>query len=72
MHKKFEVNQTKIKDGCQSERKAAETISFRKMPLASDFFFFVYPNIFDLPKSTQLKSVSEVQITKQLLRKTPT
>ena len=28
-----EVNQTKIKGGCQSERKAAEMISYSKMPL---------------------------------------
>ena len=30
-----EVNQTKIKGGCQSERKAAEMISYSKMPLAT-------------------------------------
>ena len=35
--KKFEVNQTKIKGGCQSERKAAEMISYRKMPLGNLF-----------------------------------
>ena len=34
MYKKFEVNQTKIKGGCQWERKAAEMISYSKMPLA--------------------------------------
>ena len=33
MHKKFEVNWTKIKGGCQSERKAAEMNSYSKMPL---------------------------------------
>ena len=33
MYKKFEVNQTKIKGGCQSERNAAEMISYSKMPL---------------------------------------
>ena len=33
MHKKFEVNRTKIKGDCQSERKAAEMISYSKMPL---------------------------------------
>ena len=33
MQYKFEVNQTKIKGGCQSERKAAEMISYSKMPL---------------------------------------
>ena len=32
MHKKFEVNRTKIKGGCQLERKAAEMISYSKMP----------------------------------------
>ena len=39
MHKKFEVNQTKIKDGCQLERKAAEMISYSKMPLANKLLF---------------------------------
>ena len=34
MHKKFEENRTIIKGICQSERKAAEMISYRKMPLA--------------------------------------
>ena len=29
----FEVNRTKIKGDCQSERKAAEMISYHKMPL---------------------------------------
>ena len=33
MHKKFEVNKTKIKGGCQSERKTAEMKSYYKMPL---------------------------------------
>ena len=33
MHKKFEVNRKKISGGCQSERKAAEMISYSKMPL---------------------------------------
>ena len=33
MQKKFGVNQTKIKGGCQSERKPAEMISYSKMPL---------------------------------------
>ena len=33
MHKKFEVNRTKIKGGCQSERKAAEMICYSKMSL---------------------------------------
>ena len=32
MHKKFEVNRTKIKGGCQSARKAAEMKSYSKMP----------------------------------------
>ena len=33
MHKKFEVNWTKIKGGCQSGRKAAELISTSKLSL---------------------------------------
>ena len=33
MHKKFEVNQKKIMGGCQSKRKAAEMISYSKMPV---------------------------------------
>ena len=33
MHKKFVVNQTKIKGGCQWERKTVEMISYSKMPL---------------------------------------
>ena len=37
MHKKFQVNQTNIKGGCQSERKSAEMISYSKMPLANFF-----------------------------------
>ena len=36
MHKKFEVNQTKIKGGCQLERKAAEMKSYSKMHPAND------------------------------------
>ena len=34
MHKKFEVNRTKIKGGYQLERKAAEMISYSTMPLS--------------------------------------
>ena len=34
MHKKFEVNWTKIKGGCQSERKVSQLNSYSKMPLA--------------------------------------
>ena len=34
MHSKFEVNLTKIKGGCQSERKTAEMISNSQLPLA--------------------------------------
>ena len=33
MHKKFEVNWTKIKGGCQSERKVSQLNSYSKMPL---------------------------------------
>ena len=32
-HKKFEVNRTKIKGGCQSERKVSQMKSYSKMPL---------------------------------------
>ena len=32
-HKKFEVNWTKIKGGCQSERKVSQLNSYSKMPL---------------------------------------
>ena len=39
MHKKCEVNQTKIKGGCQSERKAAEMISYGKMPIGTNIVF---------------------------------
>ena len=35
LHKKFKVNQRKIKGDCQWERKAAEMISYSKMPLVS-------------------------------------
>ena len=41
MHKKFEENQTKIKGGCQSERKAAEMISYSKMPLTIGIMKYV-------------------------------
>ena len=34
MHKKFEVNWTKIKGGCQSERKVSQLNSYSKMPLS--------------------------------------
>ena len=33
MHKKFEVNWTKIKGGCQLERKVSQLNSYSKMPL---------------------------------------
>ena len=33
MHKKFEVNWTKIKGGCQSGRKVSQLNSYSKMPL---------------------------------------
>ena len=33
MHKKFGINWTKIKNGCRLERKAAEMISYSKIPL---------------------------------------
>ena len=33
MHKKFEVNRTKIKGGCQSERKVVTHDSKRDLPL---------------------------------------
>ena len=34
MHKKFEINQTKIKGGCQSERKVVSHDSKSDLPLA--------------------------------------
>ena len=34
--KKFEKNWTKIKGSCQSEREAAEMMSYRKMPLEAN------------------------------------
>ena len=34
--KKFEENWTKIKGSCQSEREAAEMMSYRKMPLEAN------------------------------------
>ena len=37
--KKFEENWTKIKGSCQSERVAAEMISYSKMPLANKLLF---------------------------------
>ena len=39
MHKKFEVNWTKIKGGCQSERKVSQLNSYRKMPLVLYYFY---------------------------------
>ena len=36
MQKKFEVNWKKIKGGCQSERKAAEMVSYSKMSLVTE------------------------------------
>ena len=33
MHKKFEINQTKIKDGCQSGRKVVTNKSKSDLPL---------------------------------------
>ena len=41
MHKKFEVNWTKIKGGSQPERKAAEVIKI-KMPLVRFFILTLY------------------------------
>ena len=38
MHKKFEANWTKIKGGCQSERKVSQLNSYSKMPLRISFF----------------------------------
>ena len=39
MHKKFEINQTKIKGGCQSGRKVVTHNSKSDMPLSKlDFF----------------------------------
>ena len=35
MHKKFEINQTKIKGGCQSGRKAVTHNSKSDLPLAA-------------------------------------
>ena len=46
MHKKFEVNRTKVKGDCQSERKAVEMISYSKMPLVYFILFFLkFPEI---------------------------
>ena len=36
MHKKFEINQTKIEGGCQSERKVVTYDSKSDLPLAAD------------------------------------
>ena len=35
MHKKFEINQTKIKDGCQSGRKVVNHNSKGELPLST-------------------------------------
>ena len=48
MHKKFEVNQTKIKCGCQSERKVVSHDSKSDLPLES--------NHFKIPKVQLLRS----------------
>ena len=45
MHKKFEVNWTKIKGGCQSERKVSQLNSYSKMPLKTSGFL----NDFSIP-----------------------
>ena len=47
MHKKFEVNQTKIKGGCQSCRKAATHDSWSDLTLGNDLFFQKKSDIFE-------------------------
>ena len=37
MQKKFEVNRTKIKEGCQSETKESQLISNSQLPLGSTY-----------------------------------
>ena len=39
MHKKFEINRTKIKGGCQSGRKGVTHDSKNDLPLGSDYKF---------------------------------
>ena len=40
MHKKFEINQTKIKDGCKSGRKVVTHNSKSDLPLIEFAIFF--------------------------------
>ena len=43
MHKKFEINRTKIKGGCQSRRKVLAHNSKSDLPLAFYHLFFLIP-----------------------------
>ena len=54
MHKKFEINRTKIKGGCQSGRKVVTHNSKSDLPLVSDrtrFLLISYDNTYLSPNS---------------------
>ena len=59
MHKKFEVNWTKIKGGCQSERKVSQLNSYSKMPLTQK-------RIENYPKKKEVLSLRCTQRKKHL------
>ena len=50
------VNRTKIKGGCQSERKAAEMMSYSKMPL-------VVPNLVFITRKLEYKTKNAILST---------
>ena len=52
MHKKFEVNWTKIKGGCQSERKVSQLNSYSKMPLVTEPYLTYLASLYYLGTKT--------------------
>ena len=63
MHKKFEINPTKIKGSCQSRRKVVTHDSKSDLPLMDMHFYFakVHTYIYPITYSIEWKDVKKLQ-----------
>ena len=67
MHKKFEINQTKIKGGCKSGRKVVPHDSKSDLPLSTFLYLQgVFILVFDFVFSKQIFKNYSKQITNML------
>ena len=68
MHKKFKINQTKIKGSCQSGGKVVAHNSKSDLPLIAHSMYICYGAQEDRPKSIQSAKLAKIESSNKILQ----